>query len=538
MASDPALDKIGRDILDLIFELVHNCSPRTVHAICLCNSVLYEAARPFTIRDCTLNLNSDSLQTTQHRITAWLEDARLSWIHTAIRSITIRAEPAFPFVLRKKSNKGELEKETTWTPLLALLSKLTRLADVTYDCPIPIPLLLLASLQEFHPHVHLHIRHWTRTTPGTLDDDPSEMALAESPLLRTLHASVGHGMWGWDFQWPAFKRIVARSPELRSFRYTSRSVGGCCIYTLTQEEREKEQRLRARFDVEPIRKAIEDVEISNMSPETVTTLAPIVDWTRVETLRGLCIPDDLQTLPWDAGMFASLSTVQLAFDRLTETDLPSAERERTIDSVRAFLIALPSLQSLSVLNLHDLRPLEGVLRHQGHQIRALDIHEVEYPSYYTSVVLRHALTIDEIVAIDASCPYLADFTFDLDGWPTDEDGICLALAQFPALRTLTLNIPLAFTDLHVYVREDLKDYTRRNCQLARTLWYSLKKLKKGSPLEKLVICVGEQDREIGKGRQASWVGEEVQYRRRFVLRPHERDDMSDEVVLHVDPRDD
>nr|AAB41337.1 A-alpha X1 [Schizophyllum commune] len=529
MASDPALDKIGRDILDLIIELVHNCSPRTVHAICLCNSVLYEAARPFTIRDCTLNLNSDSLQTTQHRITAWLEDARLSWIHTAIRSITIRAEPAFPFVLRKKSDKGELEKESTWTPLLALLSKLTSLADVTYDCPIPIPLSLLASLQEFHPHVHLHIRHWTRTTVGTLDDDPSEMALAESPLLRTLHASVGHGMWGWDFQWPAFKRIVARSPNLRSFRYTSRSVGGCCIYTLTQEEREKEQRLRARFDVEPIQKAIEDVEISNMSPETVTALAPIVDWARVETLRGLCIPDDLQTLPWDASMFASLSTVQLAFDRLTETDLPSAERERTIDSVRAFLIALPSLQWLSVLDLHDLRPLEGVLRHQGHQIRALHIHEVEYPSY-TGLVLRHALTMDEIVAIDSCCPNLTNFAFDLDGWPTDDDGICLALAQFHALRKLTLNIPLDFDRLEDGMEEP-RELIGRNTRLAKKLWHTLKMLKQGNPVEELVICVGEQAREIGKGRPASWVIEEQRYRQCLRIASHDHDGTPDEVVV-------
>nr|AAB41338.1 A-alpha X3 [Schizophyllum commune] len=536
MASDPALDKIGRDILDLIIELVHNCSPRTVHAICLCNSVLYEAARPFTIRNCTLDLNSDSLQATQQRITAWLEDARLSWILTAIRSVTLRAEPATPFAMRRDTTKVELEKESTWTPLLALLSKLTSLTDVTYDCPIPIPPFLLAALQEFCPHVHLHIRNWTRATPGTLDDDPSEVALTESPLLRTLHASVRHGMRGWDFQWPAFNRIVARSPTLRSFKYTSRSVGGCCIYSLTQEERENERRLRARFDAEPVQKVIKDVEISKMSPETIIALASVVDWARVETLRGLCIPDNLQILPWDAGMFASLSTIQLAFDRLEEMDLPSEQREHTIDSVRAFLIALPSLQSLSVLDLHDMRPLEGVLRHQGHQIRALHIHEKEFPSY-TGPVLRHALTIDEIVAIGASCHHLADFTFDLDGWPTDEDGICLALAQFPALRNLTLNIPLDFTDRHVYDLEDSKEYTSRNCQLARTLWYSLQKLKKGSPLAELVICVGEQDREIGKGRPASWVMEEQQYRRRFVLRPHERDDMLDEVVLHVNPRD-
>ncbi|KAL1670676.1 A-alpha X3 [Schizophyllum commune] len=520
MASHPALDKIGKDILEIIIELVHNCSPRTVHAICLCNSVLYEAARPFTAQDCTLDLDFGSLQATQHRITAWLEDARLSWILTAIRSITLRAEPAIPFAMRKNPTKGELEKESTWSPLLALLSKLTSLANVTYDCPIPIPPFLLTALQESHPHVHLHIRNWTRTTPGTLNDDPSEVALAESPLLRTLHASVRHGMRGWDFQWPAFKRILARSPNLRSFKYSSRSVGGCCIYSLSQEEQEKERRLRARFDVEPVQKAIGDVEISSMSPETVTALAPVVDWTRVETLRGLCIPDDLQVLPWDAGMFASLSTVQLAFDRLTETDLPSEQRERTIDSVRAFLIALPSLQSLS-----------------GHQIQALHIHEVEYPSY-TGLVLRHALTIDEIVAIGASCPHLIYFTFDLDGWPTDEDGICLALAQFPALRKLIMNIPLDFTDRHVYDLEDSKEYTSRNCQLARTLWYTLKRLKKGSTLEELTICVGEQDREIGKGRPASWVMEEQRYRRRFVLRPHERDDMSDEVGLHVNPQDD
>ncbi|KAI4528327.1 A-alpha X3 [Schizophyllum commune Loenen D] len=537
MASHPTLDKIGKDILEIIIELVHVCSPRTVHAICLCNSVLYEAARPFTARECTLYLDSGSLQATQHRITAWLEDARLSWILTAIRSITLRAEPAIPFAMRKNPTKGELEKESTWSPLLALLSKLTSLANVTYDCPIPIPPFLLNALQESHSHVHLHIRNWTRTTPGALDDDPSEVALAESPLLRTLHASVRHGMRGWDFQWPAFKRIVARSPNLRSFKYSSRSVGGCCIYSLSQEEQENERRLRARFDVEPVQKAIVDVEISNLSPETVTALAPVVDWTHVETLRGLCIPDDLQVLPWDAAMFPLLSTVQLAFDRLTETDLPSEQRERTIDSVRAFLIALPSLQSLSVLDLHDMRPLEGVLRHQGHQIRALHIHEVESPSY-TGLVLRHALTIDEIVAVGASCPHLIDFTFDLDGWPTDEDGICLALAQFPALRKLTMNIPLDFTDRHVYDLEDSKEYTNRNCEQARTLWYTLKKLKNGSPLEELVICVGEQDREIGKGRPASWVMEEQRYRRRFVLRPHERDDMSDEVALHVNPQDD
>ncbi|KAL1740818.1 A-alpha X1 [Schizophyllum fasciatum] len=518
MAHGITLDKLSRDVLAAIMEIVYASSPHSITAILSCNSTLYKVARPFMIRDCTLRLDLEQLPKTHRRIAAWLEDPSLSWVLPAMRSVTLRADAPVSVGPKRNFTKEELLKETAWDPFIALLSKLTNLVDVTFDCPVPIPPRLLRALEQYHPDVHLHILNWARLAPSTLADDPSEVALAESPLLRTIHANVLLDMRGHDFQLVAFERILARSPNLHSFRYKSRIPGGCCVWALDEEQMQERDRLCELFRAEPIRKPLKHVDINNMPPSMVARLAHFIDWSSVETLRGLLIGDELETLPWDASLFTSLEFIELRLDRVNRgSDLE--QRQRTLHSLTDFLIVLPHIESFSIANLHEYQLLDTLLQHRGPQLRTLHVHEVELPSE-TYFIARRTFTSKEIVAIRTACPHLDDFALDLKGWPENEPDILHALAQFPAMRRLTLNVPL----LHLPL-DDIEDQdASETYEQAKMAWQAVAGEKMGRSLEELVVCFGEQAREIGRGRPASWVIEERRLRRCLTLRPHERDD--------------
>ncbi|KAI5897020.1 uncharacterized protein SCHCODRAFT_02492901 [Schizophyllum commune H4-8] len=544
---------IDQDILALIVEKLFDCSPSSIPAVVSCNRMLYETARPYLARQICLRMDAEHLLETQHRIKDCLHDASLSWILSAVRSATIRADSQVsPFHINP--TVGELSKPSAWEPVINLLPTLGNLVDFTFDCPVPMPPALIFALHHAHPGSRLHVLHWKRPSPDTLFGDPSELALAESPLLRTLEADAWAGMRGADYQWPAFERIVGRAPNLDSFRWNCRHIGGCVVYGWSAEEAHERQVQKDRFCVQPIRKAIKSVDCAGLTSHSIAAWASFIDWSRVEHLRGLHITNHGIDL-LDASVFAALKSLELTLGIYIH-DLEDDQVTGMRNIITDFLVALPPLESLSLTNLHDHRPLEAALLHHGPHLRTLHLHEVELPTRP-----RRTLTAEDVAVISAMCPQLSDFALDIDRTPTHthEDDICARLAQLPALRKLTLHLDLglkrfcgpsmfdAFDRLVAAgqaaergetreVDGSLRAYVRLENYHAEEAWLFLKERKVGTPLEKLVICVGEQYRDLGAGHPANWVIQEQSLRQHFKVLPHERDDRPNEVMIDTGER--
>ncbi|KAL1692498.1 hypothetical protein GGG16DRAFT_123983 [Schizophyllum commune] len=544
---------IDQDILALIVEKLYDCSPLSIPAVVSCNRMLYQIARPYLVRQICLRMDAEHLLETQHRITDCLHDSSLFWIISSVHSVTVRADSQVS-LSHINSTVEKLLKPSAWGPVIDLLSTLGNLADFTFDCPIPMPPALISALQDARPELGLHVLHWKQPSPDTLFGDPTELALAESPLLRTLEADTWTGMRGADYQWPAFERIVSRAPNLETFRWNCRHVGGCVVYGWSAQEAHERQVQKDRFRAQPILKAIKSVDCTGLTPHSIAAWTPFIDWSRVEHLRELHIRNHGNDL-LDASVFAALRSLELAVG-IYHHDLEDDQVTRMRNIIADFLVALPPLESLSITNLPDHRPLEAVLLHHGPHLRTLHLHEVELPTRP-----RRTLTVNDVAIIGAMCPHLSDFALDIDRTPTHthEDDICARLAQLPALRKVTLHLDLglkrfcgpsmfsAFDRLVAAgmraeggktreVDESLRAYVRLENYHVEEAWLFLKERKVGTPLEELIICVGEQSRDIGAGHPANWVIQEQSLRQSFKVLPHERDDRPNDVMIDAGGR--
>ncbi|KAL1744997.1 hypothetical protein HDZ31DRAFT_37347 [Schizophyllum fasciatum] len=520
---------IDEDVLGIIFEMVHQASPRSILAIMLCNKRLHMVARPFSVRHLLLDMHSYRRAETQCRILRLLEDDS-SWARAAIRTITARATLHGATVMRSALIASWLAQPSEWVQLVSLLSLLPKLVDFIFDCPSPMPLCLISALQELQPQASLHVRHWTRESPDIPFDYPPELALAESPQLRTLDADVWYGMREADYQWPAFVRIISRAPNLHAFGWRRRHVGGCVMYSTSYEDAAIRNNERKRFRVQPTKKAIKSVDHASLDSYALRALAHIVDWAKVESLRELQLENNA-AIQLNPEALSSLSTLEVRMPVCTDEDDP--QRRQTVNRLSHFLALLRPLECLSIMNLHDLRPLQAVLLHHGPRLRKLHLHEMELP--IGNGPTRRTLTPEQLAVINRACYCLEDFALDLDRTPahTYEDDVCAALAQFPALRKLTLHLDLGLGRFTHRERVCAEAYTPLNASHAVEAWHFVQQRKVGVPLEELVVCVGEQDRELGWGYPATWMVREHDERRYFRVIPHERDDRPGEVIVQT-----
>ncbi|TRM66110.1 hypothetical protein BD626DRAFT_486754 [Schizophyllum amplum] len=85
-------------------------------AVLLCSRALCAAARPFTVRHCISDLNN------QYLPAPGLHDDNFGWVHSAIRTIALRAARVNPYAVKKKLPHPEmdLKLESTWAPFISL----------------------------------------------------------------------------------------------------------------------------------------------------------------------------------------------------------------------------------------------------------------------------------------------------------------------------------------------------------------------------------------------------------------------------------
>lgn len=491
------------------------------------------------MRRCTLDFSSKCKEQVEQRIASWLESDTSPALR-GIRYLTVVGVASWQLSLISPSPNPltfppipppPAPVDDRWSFLVKLLEGLKGLKEFTFAYEKPIPIPVLKALHTRHPTAPLHIRNWTRKSIATPFGDPEEMELAASPSLRSIEAHIRYGFRGLDLQYEAFMHIVTSAPNLQSYHYSQRSIGqvGCIIYTVSSQQRAEEMRERLKFTVEnPVRKHLKAVHSNTVLSSHMLEKTPVA-WESLERLSGVIITD--RSNPLDASVFASLKSLQLSFGWITAIDA-------TARNFNAFISSLPPLESLSLTGAAKYADLSMLLLRHGPTLRSLNLHELESPKEDTR---RNTLTSDEILDICNHCPLLEDFGLDIDRTVSHEreEGIYTLLTTFPALQQLTLQFDLGLATSESYYRSmtrgddalELKmtAYKSFNESTVKELWSKL-----GKRLSKLIIRVGEKDRDLGRGYPASWVLREQSIKQYFYVTPHERDDRPGELDIIYD----
>ncbi len=138
-------------------------------------------------------------------------DPKNIWILNSIRTIRIWSSlPPLPA-------SGLVEdKSERYQPIVNFIKKIARLTAFIFECHQQLPICIISTLSKCHPTVHLHISNWTRINDVMYHNDPTELALATCPNLRSLSAEFHKLPPKFDFRPEAFRRIVATSPHLET----------------------------------------------------------------------------------------------------------------------------------------------------------------------------------------------------------------------------------------------------------------------------------------------------------------------------------
>ncbi|KAK7443557.1 hypothetical protein VKT23_015730 [Stygiomarasmius scandens] len=367
----------------------------------------------------------------------------------------------------------------------------------------PMPVNLIDTLHSSQPNIQLHIQNWTRKSIDTPFGDPGELALANSPILRTIHASVYDGNQ-IDLQEAAFMRIVALAPNLESYNWSSHSTGGCIVYRLPGRSHPEEVRLRKEFDVgQPVKKVLKAICI-DQNVLSVKDQARIVDLSRLERLEGVHLNGNV-----DVGLGDVFSSL-----KFLDVKIRAWGTEISPESIQGFLCSLPSLEGLSILDGLKYINLNGLMSYHGPTLQTLHLHETEDTNLQDP---RKTLSLDDLCLIRDSCPHLYNLGIDISYIRADpqESEVYASLSTFGNVRSLTLNYDLGIgfcSSFHQVAvgcqQEGIKHQINALIDKSSNVFAKLEAIwaeAAGPKLKEMLIQVGKQDREMGKGRPPHWV---------------------------------
>ncbi|KAJ4473570.1 hypothetical protein J3R30DRAFT_3707459 [Lentinula aciculospora] len=543
------LHELNIDVLCHILVMLHDVSRHSLLSVLCVNRVLYNITLPVLHRSCVLDYSPNRQQATIARLKSWLEDN--SSILSSIRHITVQGTPAY----WRRHVSVKAPDTTKWASLIQVLSQLSHLASFTFEYCEQLPIVLLNALHRHHPSTHLHVRNWTRIAPEVPFGDPAEEALANSPCLRSLHALffTGTGPEA-DYRFSAFDRIVKLSPNLEDISRISRSGGGCVIYGYSSEQIEANGREIQKFAVDaPKCKCIKSLELDNVDAQMFQKLGAYIHPEQLIRLKSVQPSSDFLQLVTQHPTYklCSLKHLDVHFGTRFWGPDPDSKINELVTGIAVFFQSCSPLESLTIV-LQTSRPWEPILStiliHHGHSLRLLSLHQVESPKEESR---RLCLSLDQLHDIRRACQQLTSLALDVDrtvDGQTEREYYAairgcnlreltihmdLGIAFFDSLVFFQLNDPSKLNEMAIVSKT--KSYSEADESFVMEVWSAVvgTGIVEIPYLQELVLCMGEQNREIGHGYPANWVCDE-QHRRQWArVRRSERDDRPREVNVKI-----
>jgi hypothetical protein len=388
-------------------------------------------------------------------------------------------------------------------------------------------------------------------------NNEAELALANSPNLRSIQARLWRAERGFDFTKAVLKRLIALAPNLESVD-VSESGGGCVAYTRSDEQAEEEERLERLFEVsQPLCNKMKSLKTRGRS--SFYLLKDLVEFWRIERL-------DIDHVPyarffWDDGpvcKFKSLKHLSVSL---------SSCADDSVTSLRLFLSSCNPLWSLLLENRCGRLSLPMIFTNNGATLRTLSLHEWEIPSLEDP---RDTVSLSRIEEIRQWCSLLEDFTIDMDrcSSPGSKRAILSKLAEFPRLLIVGICFDLGIAEeaarttweaiekaaaLPLPDEEDNPELFGVDATFhakphqappfipfgdslwLENMWLTLGNEKRNNRtllLEELHVKFGEWKRQIVQWGTL-WERWEEANRRYYIVRPSERNDRPDEIRVSV-----
>jgi hypothetical protein len=549
-----ALGSLEVELLSAILEYVDDESPNTTKSVSLVNKHLHATARRIRFRRQTLDLSNPGK--VRSRLSVWLVEPDAI---RCIRHLTI--------VDNVHSNPlGLPELQSTYAFLAWLIRDLASLRGIVWRCASQIPLNILDAIHQCQPRAALKVYNWCREADGADHTDPAELALAHSSALTCLQASIWNSGGGHpDLREAACKRIIANAPNLQYASITTGRSG--CVFTLLSAAEEadlaaQEEQFYTHKRPSTSLKTL-TLDGYGLSKDTIDHWGRFLNFSKLESLkcsRGF-VPDKsyFELAPT---LLTSLKHVSLNFSYNKDADIAAAADN--------YLATCSPLETLSLWSWMNVISLQSILKH-GPTLKILQLHERE--STHVDVP-RALLTSTDVADIRRVCPILRDFTMDIDrealDWEQEVNNQTiyaeLALFSLDKLQlyfnlgiaaqisraTSALNDADASPDSEFCENDSgspLAKRRKRHHSLStrekallplrtaedtvaqvKSIWRTIFKHRRTGE-RALDIKIGEWERKMGLGYPAHWVLWEQRNRSFLKLRPNERDDMLDEVVL-------
>jgi hypothetical protein len=558
------LGSLEVELLSQILEYVDETSPRTTKSVSLANKHIYATARRVQFRRQSVDLTDP-----------WKAESRLSAYFTApdalrsIRQLTV--------VGHKHSDLPDevSQIKTTYESLARLIQDLANLRCIVWRYAGPIPLAVLDAIHQYHLRASLMIYNWSRAADNAEHNDPAELALANSPALTCLQASIWNGGGGShpDLREAACKRIIANAPNLQ-YASVTRGRSGCVIRMLSTTEQadllKKEESFYTHKQPNASLKVL-TLDGYGLSRQTLDQWGRFLDFSKLDSLkcsRGF-VPDKsyFELAP---GLLSSLKHVSLNFTYNNDPEIAAAAEN--------YLATCPPLETISLWSWMNVIALSTIMKH-GNTLKTLQLHERESANLD---VPRGLLTAADVADIRRSCPLLKDLTMDIDReaeeWKEEvgNRAIYSELGLFgPQLDKIQLYFSLGIAaqiagqtwrsgpsssalqdarflsdsesesdqegpqakrskqDPGLSAREKAllpMPSPRAISDHVRSIWTTIFGRRRTGE-RALDVKIGEWERKMGTGYPADWVVWEQSNRSYIKLRPHERDDMLDRVVL-------
>jgi hypothetical protein len=404
------------------------------------------------------------------------------------------------------------------------------------------------------------IYNWTRASNDAKHNDAAELALANSPALTYFQASIwnqGSGLHP-DLREAACKRIIANAPNLR-YASVTRGRSGCVVRVLSAPAQadllEKEEFFYTQKKPNASLKAL-TLDGYALSRQTLDQWGRFLDFSKLESLkcsRGYMPNKSYFDLA--PGHLSGLKRISLNFTCNDDPEIAAAAEN--------YLATCPPLETISLWSWMNVVTLPTIMKH-GSTLKTLQLHERESMNLD---VARGLLTATDVVDIRRMCPMLKDLTMDIDReaeeWEEEvgNRAIYSELGLFgPQLDKIQIyfNLGIAARIAGVTWRSGLtksnKDIpqtkrsnrgrglsTREKALLpmpspmalsdqVRSIWATIFGHRRTGE-RALDVKIGEWERKMGGGYPANWRLWEQSNRSFIQLRPHERDDMLDQVVL-------
>jgi hypothetical protein len=551
-----ALGSLEVELLSAILEYVDDESPNTTKSASLVNKHLHATARRIRFRRQTLDLSK--LGKARSRISELLAEPDAL---RCIRHLTI--------VGNAQSHPLELpELQSTYESLARLIRDLASLRGIVWRCAGQIPLNILDAIHQCQPRAALKVYNWCREAAEADHTDPAELALAHSSALTCVQASI------WtsgsdplpDLREAACKRIIANAPNLQYVSITTGRSDRVFTMLSAAEELELAEQEEQFYTHKQPSTSLKTLTLDGygLSKGTIDQWSRFLDFSKLESLkcsRGF-VPDKsyFELAPT---LLTSLKHVSLNFSYSKDANIAAAADN--------YLATCSPLETLSLWSWMNVVSLQSILKH-GPTLKTLQLHERE--STHVDVP-RTVLTSTDVADIRRACPRLRDFTMDIDREAHDWEQEVNNQTIYAELALFTLDKLQLYFDLGIAARisgavsalndagvspdsefsesdgesplarggEHNRSLSAREKAMlplrtaadtvaqAKSIWRTIFKHRRTGE-RALDIKIGDWERKmIGRAYPAHWILWEQRNRSYLKLRPNERDDMLDEVVL-------